>query len=118
MATRATRESWKWTPAGELVTVEYEDFFDDTEFHRLELGLIPVSMDDRWFAFMEGNRLYFHRSWTGEHVFSVDFEAGEGGHRISDAWTSQAPRPGIDEATMLRSVIRTLILGQDEEWRT
>lgn len=29
-------------------------------------------MDDKWFSFVEGDRLYMHRSWTAHAVFEAE----------------------------------------------
>ena len=38
--------------------------FTAEEYTCLSRGLIPEVMEDKWFIFMEADRLYFHRSWT------------------------------------------------------
>jgi hypothetical protein len=37
-------------------------------------------MDDRWLAFVENDRLFLHRSWTGFGVYEVQFA------RVGDGW--------------------------------
>jgi hypothetical protein len=37
-------------------------------------------MEEKWDAFVEGNRLYLHRSWTGNGIYEVQFA------RDGDAW--------------------------------
>jgi hypothetical protein len=43
-------------------------------------GFVPVEMEDKWFVFMSGGRLRFHRSWTG--VLIYDVEAAWRGDRL------------------------------------
>jgi len=43
-------------------------------------GCVPVQMEDKWFVFMSGGRLRFHRSWTG--VLIYDVEAAWRGDRL------------------------------------
>jgi O-acetyl-ADP-ribose deacetylase (regulator of RNase III) len=31
-------------------------------------------MEDKWFAYMEGDRLFLHRSWTGNGIYEVEFQ--------------------------------------------
>ena len=39
------------------------------EFQKLQMGLTPSSMDDKWFDYFEEDWLYMHRSWTGNQIF-------------------------------------------------
>lgn len=48
---------------------------------RLRCGHIPREMEDKWFWYMEGNKLYAHRSWTGICVFILTIR--EGSDRIA-----------------------------------
>ena len=48
-------------------------------------GLLPGSMDEKWFAFMEGDTLLLHRSWTGHGVYEATFEPSGDGHLIVSA---------------------------------
>jgi hypothetical protein len=42
-------------------------------------------MDDRWHAFVDNDRLYLHRSWTGNGIYEAQFVRVPDGWRISDA---------------------------------
>ena len=42
----------------------------------LRIGHIPREMEDKWFWYMEGNKLYAHRSWTGCCIFILTFREG------------------------------------------
>lgn len=48
-------------------------------------GYVPHIMDEKWFIFMEGNRLFAHRSWTGLGIYEATFTPTEGGHVIESA---------------------------------
>ena len=48
-------------------------------------GYVPHIMDEKWFIFMEGNRLFAHRSWTGLGVYEATFVPAEGGYVIESA---------------------------------
>lgn len=45
------------------------------EMQEIALGYRPMDMSDKWLAFMEGNRLFLHRSWTGHGIYEVTFAA-------------------------------------------
>ena len=48
-------------------------------------GYVPHIMDEKWFIFMEKNRLFAHRSWTGLGVYEATFVPAEGGYVIESA---------------------------------
>ena len=54
-------------------------------------GYAPMDMDDRWVAFMEDDRLFFHRSWTGYGVYEVTFAAKEKGFMATSARIESHP---------------------------
>lgn len=45
----------------------------DKEMNRLRLGVIPSDKNHKWFAFMEGNTLFIHLSWSGHAVYRLEF---------------------------------------------
>jgi hypothetical protein len=115
----ATRNSWKTLPAaGEFETVPYKDVFDAAEMAKLERGLIPQDMEDKWFSFFERPFLYLHRSWTGHLVYRVKVLTSEGAGQVERAEVLRTPDggaryPGEYEAELLRFLIRCVILGQE-----
>lgn len=50
------------------------------EMQSIARGYVPMDMNDKWFAFMEGDRLYLHRSWTGFGIYEVTFAAKDLGY--------------------------------------
>jgi len=51
--------------------------FTEQEKKALSFGHIPEAMEDKWFWYMEGNKLYAHRSWTGICIFIVEISEGD-----------------------------------------
>ena len=45
------------------------------EMQEIAVGYRPIDMSDKWLAFMEDNRLFLHRSWTGIGIYEVTFAA-------------------------------------------
>lgn len=60
------------------------------EYARLSLGLIPEEMEDKWFIYLEDNKLYCHRSWTGLCTYIVEFAPCEAGCRVKAFLTPAA----------------------------
>ena len=48
-----------------------EHFLSKEDVEVLKLGFKPFNMDDRWFTYYEGGRLYCYRSWSGLCMFVV-----------------------------------------------
>lgn len=69
---KATKEDWKIeNEIGH--TNSYEISIDisinEIEKEALELGGIPLSMDDKWFSYCHDNEFHFYRSLTGTEEF-------------------------------------------------
>jgi O-acetyl-ADP-ribose deacetylase (regulator of RNase III) len=81
-------------------------------------GHLPLDMDDKWFAFMEADRLFLHRSWTGFGVYEVRFGQRPTGWVIEELAvtdrTDQYRRNSDEwEATRVERIIRSLLIGDD-----
>ena len=49
------------------------------DMQAIAVGYAPMDMNDKWLAFMEDDRLFLHRSWTGHGIYEVTFAAKETG---------------------------------------
>lgn len=79
----ATKNDWKiceMPTENDFFYLERE--FSTDEIESLRIGIIPQNMDDRWFCYMEGNNLFWHRSWTGCCVFILEINPSESLHRV------------------------------------
>ena len=54
-------------------TIALNRTFLPNEMQRIQAGLVPEMMDDRWFIYWHNDELYFHRSWTGFCIYIVRF---------------------------------------------
>lgn len=86
MAKKARRNSWNHEPLSipEPIPAPARVWTDD-EMASIRRGYVPWIMDEKWFIFMEGNRLFAHRSWTGIGIYEATFAPTEGGHIIESA---------------------------------
>lgn len=95
----------------------YHGEFTLGEFERISQGLIPQQMEDRWFASVEQDVLYIHRSWTGFCIYQVSFEERDGKHVVTEALVNRDPeqyRENDDQydVKFLDYLIRRSLLGQ------
>ena len=115
--TIATAASWKHLPEpAQRIALGYEERFDPrfdaAAATRLRRGLVPVAMEDKWFIYLEGGWLRFHRSWTGNFIFALKLVADGDGLRVIESWVSRDPAQY--QSTDLdrdREVLRNLVLG-------
>ncbi|GHA09695.1 hypothetical protein GCM10010372_06680 [Streptomyces tauricus] len=71
------------------------------QWQRVRHGVRSLSMEEKWDAYLEGDQLSLHRSWTGHGVFRVTVAEGAGGRRPVAAWVESDPdlyRRGGDES--------------------
>src|SRR5271165_1195746 len=98
----ATRTSWKIKPLSRArKKLKVTRSYSAEDFARIEHGLIPGEMEQRWFAFFESGWLYLHRSWTGMCIYKVRFEPRDDGQfEIAEVWANRDPEqftPDNDE---------------------
>ena len=60
----------------------------DEEMGSIRLGYVPHMMEEKWFMFMEQNRLCARCNWTGFGIYEATFASTEGGHVIESAFVS------------------------------
>jgi hypothetical protein len=113
----ATRESWKTKPLPVArVALSYARIFDQREHDRLRRGLVPEQMEDKWFIFLEGSWLSFHRSWTGTCIYAVKLREESEGWAVEEAWANRAPEEYREtddayDAKLLAFLVDRLLLG-------
>jgi len=58
---------------------------------QIRLGIVPRSMDEKWFIFFEQPFLFFHRSWTGRLIYRLEMDADATSTRVKDARVVDGP---------------------------
>lgn len=85
----ATSNSWKNLPIINPKWVEHRIYFSESQFVLLTKGLLPASMDDKWFVFYEGGFLSVHRSWTGRGIYKTEIIREENDYFITGFWVER-----------------------------
>jgi hypothetical protein len=62
-----------------------ERVWPDEDWDLIRRGHKAADMDDKWHAYVEGQRLYLHRSWTGLGIYEAGFGQVPGGWQIITA---------------------------------
>jgi len=104
-----------------LVPIPYRAVFSAAQFATIRAGLVPYSMDDKWFVLFEDHHLLFFRSWTGRMIYRVSVELVPTGARVIQAEVLDNPdlyeRGSIEyEATLLSAFVRRLLLHEDVQY--
>lgn len=112
------RGDWQNTPLADPVRIGAPELvLTRDQFEALRRGLLPVEMEDKWFAYMEDDRLFLHRSWTGHGIFEVQFQCHDdvcvAGEVLVTGDQEKLQRSSDDDtADLLRSVINTVLRSQ------
>lgn len=116
---KALATSWKHEPFGQGVELVFHATFNAAELARIEAGLVPRQMEDKWFIFYDAPYLHFHRSWTGLPVYRVKLDTNPHGAKVVEALLSQEQRaadaPDLNyHARLLDFLISNLLLRQSK----
>jgi len=116
---QASSTSWKRKPFNEGVPLRFQAAFDNGQFARLRVGLVPREMEDKWFIYYEEPHLFLHRSWTGEPVYRLTLSSGQEGAEVTEAlWSkdladASTPTHNAEyQVRLLDFLLSTLLLGQ------
>jgi len=115
----ATKEDWKTKPPPEKrLPLGYEAEFSEIEGKMIQKGIVPEEMEDKWFVYLEGDYLNFHRSWTGALIYWLKMEQTTTGLKVVDSWVNRDEEEyketdlGYDRK-FLNFLIRRMLLNEE-----
>lgn len=112
----ANASSWKRHPFNSGVPVPCSLSFPLDDFERIQSGLVPREMEDKWFIYYDAPFLFFHRSWTGQPVYRLKFSVRGDRALVDEALISHdVAESAYDEAydaRLLDFLISNLLLGK------
>ena len=117
-ANPATRQSWANAPMPEKRSrLALRREFTAWEYESIRHGLVPEQMEDKWFIFLEGDTLYFHRSWTGHCIYQLSLRREGEKYAAGDALVNRdaGQYGGTNDAydeRLLTYLIDNLLLGR------
>lgn len=86
----ATRSAWKTLPMPtERTRLEFRLTLSEAQFERVQRGVVPAFMEDRWFAYVENDCLFLHRSWTGFCIYTLRFLKQADGWTVCEIWANR-----------------------------
>jgi hypothetical protein len=91
--------------------------WSDGEWASICRGHRARDMDDKWLAFVENDRLFLHRSWTGRGVYEAQFARGGDGWSVTELLVSGdrgSYRRASDayEAVFVEAIVDGVLLGK------
>jgi hypothetical protein len=54
---------------GEFEAHDVDWPYSAEDLERIRRGFVPYAMEERWFIGVDGDRLCFYRSWTGQRCY-------------------------------------------------
>jgi hypothetical protein len=88
----ATRSDWETESLSEKrERVEVRRRYSLFDWERIQMGFLPMEMEDKWFIYAENYSVRFHRSWTGICIYTAEFEPCETGVNLVEAWVCRDP---------------------------
>ena len=111
----AKHSDWQNTPMPEQhASFSLERTFSLEQMRRLQNGLVPEQMEDKWFIYFDDNTLYFHRSWTGFCIYAMHFVERDGQFAITSVDVSRDPEQYkstdiVEDTSMLNTLIDILL---------
>ena len=112
----AVPSAWKTrTLPARRASVTLDRVFSQEDMDRIHRGVVPETMDDKWFIYWTEGALYFHRSWTGFCIYVVHFAAEGDVWRMLLADVNRDPRQYEEtdtdrDARLIASLIDVLLL--------
>lgn len=113
---KAHKNDWNITGMPDDYSVfNIHRIFDSQRMELIKRGLIPFSMDDKWFIYFEENTLHFHRSWTGICIYEAIFYVTEEGNfrvkecRVNNSLNNGKPFDSITNVELINSLIDDVI---------
>ncbi len=118
MRQKATAASWKIKPMPEArKELSLTGLYSEEEYEQIGAGFLPQSQDDKWFIYLEGEWLHFHRSWTGTCIFQLQIVLGNCQYHAIKAIVNRDPEQyrntnDQQDVQLLSHLVDDLLLGR------
>jgi 8-oxo-dGTP diphosphatase len=82
----------KGMPLKLRTTIALNREYSASEIDVMRRGHYPQEMGDRWFMYWSKDRLYMHRSRTGNCIYVIKFVPNGDGYRMTEAVVNRNPK--------------------------
>jgi hypothetical protein len=118
MPEKATASSWKTKPMPDAQKeLRLSGVYSAEEYEKISYGYLPKSQEDKWFIYLEGDWLNFHRSWTGTCVFKLEIVLNNCKYHATKAIVNRDPEQyrntnDQQDVALIAYLIDSLLLGR------
>lgn len=118
----AKQSDWKTTALpSKQGTMSLDRSFSSDEIRRMQAGLVPEQMEDKWFVYWHEDTLFFHRSWTGICIYAARFVPDGDSYQMFEVDVNRDPEEygGTNDdhdAKMIEYLIDVLLLRKFAEF--
>jgi hypothetical protein len=78
------KDDWKTSEFSKPKTIKVNFRITESQYAKIRFGLLPMQMEDKWFAYFDEGRIHFHRSWTGAKVYEAAIQKRDDYYVISE----------------------------------
>lgn len=105
------RSDWKTIPMSKQNGhFSLEKALTEEELSLIQEGHKPQEMEDKWFMFVEKDKLFIHRSWTGFCIYIVDINTTGTLEVIVNRDPSQYQETNIEKDRIQVNILLNILL--------
>ena len=109
-------DDWQTEPMPEThAVIPFDRMYSRKEMEKIQRGLLPLEMEDKWFICFEDDTLRLHRSWTGFCVYQARFVEQPDGWVIDELLVNRDPEQytatdNAYDAALFEYIVESLLL--------
>jgi hypothetical protein len=77
------KDDWKTNEFSKPYTIKVNLRITESQYAKIRFGLLPMQMEDKWFAYFGDGCIHFYRSWTGAKIYEAAIQKVEDCYVIS-----------------------------------
>ena len=78
------KDDWKTSEFSKPKTIKVNFRITESQYAKIRFGLLPLQMEDKWFAYFDDGHIHFHRSWTGAKIYEAAIQKRDDYYIISE----------------------------------
>jgi len=85
------KDDWKTSDFSKPLTIKANFRITESQYAKIRFGLLPMQMEDKWFAYFDDGRIHLHRSWTGAKIYEAKINKSVPYYTITEILVERAP---------------------------
>ncbi|MCL1849388.1 MAG: ADP-ribosylglycohydrolase family protein [Clostridiales bacterium] len=78
------KDDWKTNEFSKPSVIKVNFRITESQYAKIRFGLLPMQMEDKWFAYYDDGRIHLHRSWTGAKIYEAAIQKSENCYIITE----------------------------------